>query len=109
MPGAKRIEDILQRPAILEVDSLGSETDRAFFTQALLLWLFYHRLAEGKSATSKHVVVVEEAHNLFLRRSGVDQSVHDLMLRQMRGLGEGLVLLDQCPSLLTTAALGTPP
>lgn len=100
------LADILDKPAILELLHLGSETDRSLFTQTFLLWLYHYRLAEGKSLTFKHVVIVEEAHNLFLRRPGAEQSVHDLMLRQMRELGEGLVLLDQNPSLLTIPALG---
>lgn len=102
----RTLPEILDSPVILELDSLGSETDRAMFTQTFLLWLYYHRLAEGKSRTSKHVILVEEAHNLFLRREGGHQSVHDLMLRQMRDLGEALVLFDQNPSLLSTPALG---
>ncbi len=104
--GPTNLADILDRPAILELLSLGSETDRALFTQTFLLWLYYYRLAEGKSPTFKHAVIIEEAHNLFLRRPGAEQSVHDLMLRQMRELGESLILLDQNPSLLTIPALG---
>jgi DNA-binding MarR family transcriptional regulator len=102
----RTLPEILDKPVILELDSLGSETDRAMFTQTFLLWLYYYRLAEGKSRTSKHVILVEEAHNLFLRREGGHQSVHDLMLRQMRDLGQALILLDQSPSLLSTPALG---
>jgi len=100
------LADILDKPVILELTGLGSETDRSLFTQSLLLWLYYYRLAEGKSPSFKHAVVVEEAHNLFLRRPGAEQSAHDLILRQMRELGQGLVLLDQNPSLLTIPALG---
>jgi len=100
------LADILDKPVTLELLNLGSETDRSLFTQTLLLWLYNYRLAEGKSLTFKHAVIVEEAHNLFLRRGGADQSVHDLMLRQMRELGESLILLDQNPSLLTIPALG---
>jgi len=97
---------LLEPPAILELDSLGSQTDRALFTQSFLLWLFYFRLAERKSPTFKHAVIVEEAQNLFLRRSDGQQSIHDLMLRQMRDLGQTLVLPDQNPSLMSTPALG---
>jgi len=100
------LADILDKPVILELTGLGSETDRSLFTQTLLLWLYYYRLAEGKSSSFKHAMVVEEAHNLFLRRPGAGQSVHDLILRQMRELGQGLILLDQNPSLLTIPALG---
>ncbi len=104
--GSIALPDLLERQVILELDSLGSQTDRAAFTKALLVWLFYHRLAEGKSPTSKHVLVVEEAHQCFLKRHDGQQSVHDFMLRQMRDLGQAIVLLDQNPSLLSVPALG---
>lgn len=104
--GASTVADILDKPVVLELTALGSETDRSVFTQTLLLWLYYNRLAEGKSQTFKHAVLIEEAHNLFLKRPNSEQSVHDLMLRQMRELGESMVLLDQNPSLLTVPALG---
>jgi len=104
--GAFTVADILDKPVVLELTALGSETDRSVFTQTLLLWLYYNRLAEGKSQTFKHAILIEEAHNLFLKRPNSVQSVHDLMLRQMRELGESLVLLDQNPSLLTVPALG---
>jgi hypothetical protein len=100
------LADILDKPVILSLDSLGSHTDRAMFTKTLLLWLYYYRMAEGKSQTSKHALIVEEAHNLFLRGTGADQSVHNFVLRQMRDLGEALILLDQNPSLLSIPALG---
>ncbi|RKY12778.1 MAG: hypothetical protein DRP65_00215 [Planctomycetota bacterium] len=103
---ATTLADVLDKPVILELPGLGSETDRELFTQTFLLWLYYYRLAEGRSQTFKHAVVIEEAHNLFLRRAGDEQSVHDLILRQMRDLGQALVLLDQNPSLLTIPALG---
>jgi hypothetical protein len=49
---------------------------------------------------------VEEAHNLFLRHAGSEQSVHDSAMRQMRDLGQALILLDQNPSLVSVPALG---
>lgn len=97
--------DILNKPVIFELDGLGSETDRSLFTRTFLLWLYYHRLAEEKSATSKHALLIEEAHNIFRRREE-GTSVHDTMIRQMRDLGQALVLLDQNPSLLSIPALG---
>lgn len=100
------LPDLLSRPVILELDSLGSQTDRAAFSKCLLLWLFYHRLAEGRSPSSKHVLIVEEAHHCFLRPREGGQSLQDLMLRQMRDLGQSIVLLDQNPSLLSVPALG---
>ncbi len=106
-PGEAGITDILHSPVILELDGLGSQTDRVAFTKALLLWLFYYRLAEGRASSAfKHALIIEEAHHLFLRTPGQDQSTHDLMLRQMRDLGQALILMDQNPSLLSTPSLG---
>jgi len=102
---ATNLASVLNKPVILDLKSLGSQTDRSMFTQTFLLWLYYYRLAEGKSSF-KHSIIVEEAHNLFLRNSSSGQSVHDLMLRQMRELGESIILLDQNPSLLSTPAMG---
>jgi len=78
----QRLQDCLERPVILELSGLGSETDRSLFSQTLLLWLYYHRLSEGKSRTFKHALIIEEAHNLFLRRHSIGQSMHDFILRQ---------------------------
>jgi hypothetical protein len=100
------LADIFERPVILELTGLGSETDRSFFTQALFLWLYYHRLAQGRAGGVRHVTIIEEAHNLFLRNSGNEQSIHDFVLRQLRELGESVVLLDQNPSLLSIPVLG---
>jgi len=104
--GFPALPDIIDRPVILELTSLGSETDRALFSQAFLLWLFYFRLSERKQDTFKHAVIVEEAHNLFLRRPANHQSVHDHALRQFRELGQSLILLDQNPSLMSIPSLG---
>jgi len=105
-PGVSTLHDIIDRQVVLELAGLGSETDRALFTQTLLLWLYYYRLAERTHRVFRHTLVVEEAHNLFLRRSSARQSVHDSILRQMRELGQAMVLLDQNPSLISVSALG---
>ena len=103
--GRFAVSDIMHKPVILELDRLGSESDRALFANTFLLWLYYHRLAEGKSPSFKHAIIVEEAHNVFVRRD-TGYSIPDAMIRQMRDLGQSLVLLDQNPSLLSVPALG---
>jgi len=100
------LEKVLNKPVVLELAGLGSETDRAFFTQTFLLWLYYYRLSQGKSKSLKHVLIIEEAHNVFLKRPGFEQTVPDYTLRQFRELGQSLVLLDQNPSLLSIPSLG---
>ncbi len=104
--GITQVPEILQKPVILELDSLGSQTDRAFFTQSFFLWLYYYRLAQGRTKEMRHALIVEEAHNLFLRGPESGSSIHDFTLRQFRDLGESVTLLDQNPSMLTVPALG---
>jgi Helicase HerA, central domain len=104
--GNVKIDDILDRPVILLLNSLGSETDRKLFSKILLLWLYYYRLTEDKPNTFKHALIIEEAHHIFIRRHQGGQSVCDMLLRQMRELGESLILLDQNPSLMSVPALG---
>ncbi len=105
-PGVSTLPDVIDRQVVLELAGLGSETDRALFTQTFLLWLYYYRLSERTHRVFRHTLVVEEAHNLFLRRSSARQSIHDSILRQMRELGQAMVLLDQNPSLISVSALG---
>ena len=104
--GTASIHDIIDSQVILELTSLGSETDRQMFSQAFLLWLYYYRLAEHGPSQKTHVLVIEEAHNLFLRRHDGNSSINDAMMRQMRELKQSLVLLDQSPSLMSVPSLG---
>ena len=86
--GITQIPQILNRPVIPELDSLGSQTDRAFFTQSFFLWLYYYRLAQGRTKELRHALIVEEAHNLFLRGHESSSSIHDFTLRQFRDLSK---------------------
>ncbi len=104
--GPTTIQDILDKPVIMELDGIGSESDRSVFTQSLLLWLYYYRLSEGRTTPFKHVLFIEEAHSFFLRHTTPGHGIHDLMLRQIRDLEQSMMLFDQNPSLLSTPALG---
>ncbi|MDK2465121.1 MAG: DUF87 domain-containing protein, partial [Candidatus Korarchaeota archaeon] len=69
--------ELLDQPVILQIDALGGRAERAAFANALLLWLYYHRLAEGRSGQCKHVLFIEEAHHCFLRHPEGHQSLPD--------------------------------
>ena len=105
--GGVRLPELLDQAVILELDGLGSPTDQAALGQMLFLWLYYYRLTEGKATAFKHALIVEEAHHLFLKRPGGTQSVQDRILRQLRDLGEAVVILDQHPALLSLAVANT--
>jgi len=102
------ISRLLSDKAVLELDAL-TNADKTFFTEALLLWIHCYRLSEGKREVFKHALVIEEAHHILLRKkqeASGSEAVTDVMLREIRELGEGVVLIDQHPSLISLPALG---
>ncbi len=99
---------LLGRNVILELDAL-TDSDKVFLVESLLLHIHHLRLAEPDRETLKHVILVEEAHHVFLRSkqelSG-GEPVTDVILREIRELGEAIVLVDQHPSQIAVTALG---
>ncbi len=98
---------LLERQVILELDALTS-ADKTFLIEALLLWIHHYRLAQGRRETFKHALIIEEAHHILLRRTAGrgGEAITDTILREIRELGEAVVLVDQHPSLISIPALG---
>jgi len=97
----------LNKNIIFELDSL-TESEKIFFTEAFLLYLYHIRLSEPERETFKHCTIIEEAHNCLLKektRMTGKESIIEVILRQIRELGEGLVIIDQTPSQITPTAL----
>ncbi len=102
------LEDLLERNVILELDALTS-SDKTFLIESLLLWIHHYRMAQGERETFKHAILIEEAHHILLRKKQEvmgEETVTDIILREIRELGEAIVLLDQHPSLISKPALG---
>lgn len=100
----KKLLDLL----IFELDAL-IQSDKVFFTQAMLLWIHHKRMAEEQREVFKHAVLIEESHHILSdeRRSLVGgQSVMEIIFREIREFGESLILLDQPPSKISLSALG---
>lgn len=102
------IEDLLTKNIVLELDAL-TNSDKVFFTEALLLWIHHFRLAQGSREEFKHAIIIEEAHHILLKNkkelTGAEM-ITDIILREIRELGESIVLIDQHPSLISIPALG---
>lgn len=102
------VEELLKENAIFELDSL-TNSDKTFFIESLLLWIHHLRLTEGQRETFKHAIIIEEAHHILLRKkqemTGAE-AVTDIILREIRELGESIILIDQHPSLISMPALG---
>ena len=101
------IESLLRQQAVLELDAL-TNSDKTFLIESLLLWIHHHRMHEEGRERLKHVLLIEEAHHVLLKKkqelTGAE-AVTDVILREIREFGEAIVLLDQLPSLISKPAL----
>jgi len=100
------IGDLLTKNVILELDSL-TNADKTLIIESLLLWIHHYRLAQPQRETFKHAIIIEEAHHILLKQAGGrKETITDTILREIRELGEAIILIDQHPSLISIPALG---
>jgi DNA-binding MarR family transcriptional regulator len=102
------LEKLLEKNVILELDTLIN-SDKTFFIEALLLWIHHYRLAQCKREIFKHAIIIEEAHHVLLKKKQEitgEETIMDVILREIRELGESIIFLDQHPSLVSLPALG---
>jgi hypothetical protein len=96
---------LLRQNVILEMDGLSSSSDKTMFSEALTLYLYRHRLAGGPQDKLTNVIVLEEAHNLLLKKSSESkESVLETSIRMVRQYGLGFMFIDQSASLLSKVA-----
>ena len=98
------IPDLLGKKVILELDGL-SASDQGFVIGALLLWIYHFRMRQPEREVLKHFIIIEEAHHLFLR-TRQEEDIADVIMREIRELGEAVVIIDQHPSKMSVSALG---
>ncbi len=97
------IQELLDKNVCLELNSLA-HNEKIFLIETLMVWIHHCRMVEPDRETFKHCIIVEEAHNI-LSNTG-KETVIDLLLREIRELGESIVLVDQHPSQISVPALG---
>lgn len=98
------IASLLQENAVLELDAL-THTDKSFLSEALLLWIHRFRMQEQDREHLKHLLVIEEAHHLLKQSKSETESLIEITLREIRELGQGILLIDQTPSQISPTAL----
>jgi hypothetical protein len=101
------IEWLVTQQAILELNNTGNSNDKSFLIRTLLLRIYYHFQQHGSANSLKLFLVIEEAHNILLRKEAGTETIIELMLRQIREFGVGICVVDQHPSLMSLPALGT--
>ena len=96
------------RITILELDPL-STNDKTFLIEIMLQWIRDTCLVSGQREKLMGVIALEEAHHVLnrekSRRIGME-TVMDLIFREIRELGLGVIYVDQHPSMISYPALG---
>lgn len=103
------IEDLFDKRVVLEMNSL-STIEKKFFAEYILTYIYRLKKANPNEIDSgfKHAILVDEAHNVFLKKptNFMSESVTDMIYREMREYGTGLICLDQHVSKLSDTVTG---
>jgi Holliday junction resolvase-like predicted endonuclease/energy-coupling factor transporter ATP-binding protein EcfA2 len=100
-----RVAELLDHNVVLEMDGLSGSSDKTMFSEALTLYLYRYRLEQGPQAKLTNIIVVEEAHNLLLKKASESkESILETSIRMVRQYGLGYVFVDQSASLLSNVA-----
>jgi hypothetical protein len=97
---------LLHDNTVIELDALAQESKK-FLIPLLCLWLYYVRLKSPDREKLRLVIFIEEAHHVLHKRAQTSkETVLEMLFRQCRELGIGIIVIDQHPHLLSAAALG---
>lgn len=106
------IATLMEHPVILEMDSLNEEQANLMTMFILATLRQYARVTRKSGSPLKHIVVIEEAHNIVGTDAGSGEDGASnpkaeatkyivRMLAEMRALGEGMIIADQLPSAVS--------
>lgn len=109
------MEELMGRPIVLELDSLNGD-EKSLLMMFLLSYVYeYCKVARKSGSPLKHMLLVEEAHNLIGANKGGSDSRADPgqktielfvnMLAEMRALGQGILIADQLPTAIAPQAV----
>ena len=99
-------QTMLHENTVVELDGLAAESKK-FLIPILTLWLYYVRLNSPDREKAKLMLFIEEAHHVLHKKAQTaNETVLEMIFRQCRELGMGIVLNDQHIHLLSSAALG---
>ena len=106
-PSQPNLAALLNSNVILELDAL-TNNDKNLIIESMLLWIHHFRLVQPDRECFKHAIFIEEAHHILLKKPGGSggEAITDTILREIRELGEAIILVDQHPSLISIPAIG---
>jgi len=108
---------LLKANAVLEIEDVGDDSDKAFLMGTVLIRLAEHlrmanRAGPAESPGLRHLTVIEEAHRLLRRPDAAGAgsgsggaAAHAVemfagLLAEIRAYGEGLIIAEQIPERL---------
>ncbi len=115
------MDNLLNKPTILELQSIGDDEEKAFIMGLLIAKLYEYREIESKKRGSnsglKHVTLIEEAHRLLSKSSTDFSNLENVstkakavetfcnILSEIRAFGESILIAEQIPSKLAQDAI----
>lgn len=103
------LTELLTRSVILELDLLN-QAEQTFLSEVLILWIIQYRMNDNVAReTLRHAIIIEEAHHLLRSPPGVGdgrEPVIHIALREIRELGESVILATQNASIVPVAVFG---
>jgi len=103
------VEELLDKKVIFELNSLGN-IEKKFFCEFVLTYIYKLKKARQNHTNGKfdHAIIVDEAHNIFLKKptNFSNESVTDIIYREMREYGTSLICLDQHISKISDTVKG---
>lgn len=103
------VDELLDHQVVFELDTLGT-IEKKFFCSFLLLHIYKSKKANAKTSERRfrNAIIVDEAHNVFLKQkpSFIQESVTDIIYREIREYGVSLICLDQHGSKLSDTVMG---
>jgi len=102
------VEELLNQKVVFELYSLNT-FQKKFFCEFILTYIYKLKKNNNKiSAGFEHAILVDEAHNIFLKDKAtfMKETVTDMIYREMREYGIGLICLDQHISKLSETVVG---
>lgn len=97
--------DLVAVPTVIELQQFAGPQERALMFALLMAGLLSYREANPTPDGLSHVTVLEEAHRFLGADSGNSEGVRMFAdgIAELRGSGEGFIVVDQAPSLLHPA------
>lgn len=104
-------EELFDQSCVVNVSSIGSPEKRAVLMGLLLIRLQEHRIIQGERPSLKHLIVLEEAHNLLKPTSDTGNAevanprgqaieYFSNAIAEMRSYGQGFLIADQSVSAI---------